>query len=108
MCTRIWWVRPVSSSFCQAEDCIRDLTVTGVQTCALPISRLIVVEEDELPLRWPLQDFVAARIHAGYLEPTLVGDKEHHRFPGHGPGVNHGYGDGALQEIGRASCRERV
>src|SRR5688572_33340408 len=24
--------------FCQAEDGIRDLTVTGVQTCALPIS----------------------------------------------------------------------
>src|SRR5688572_33492564 len=23
--------------FLQAEDCIRDLTVTGVQTCALPI-----------------------------------------------------------------------
>src|SRR6266853_207423 len=27
--------------FFQAEDGIRDLTVTGVQTCALPISRLI-------------------------------------------------------------------
>src|SRR2546427_492414 len=26
--------------FCQAEDGIRDLTVTGVQTCALPISML--------------------------------------------------------------------
>src|SRR6478672_13687955 len=25
--------------FFQAEDCIRDLSVTGVQTCALPISR---------------------------------------------------------------------
>src|SRR2546430_8879285 len=28
----------VDGFFCQAEDCIRDLTVTGVQTCALPIS----------------------------------------------------------------------
>src|SRR2546430_13417379 len=27
--------------FFQAEDGIRDLTVTGVQTCALPISELI-------------------------------------------------------------------
>src|SRR2546430_11774308 len=27
--------------FFQAEDGIRDLTVTGVQTCALPISRAI-------------------------------------------------------------------
>src|SRR2546430_9594247 len=26
--------------FCQAEDGIRDLTVTGVQTCALPIYRI--------------------------------------------------------------------
>src|SRR5688572_22081414 len=28
--------------FFQAEDGIRDLTVTGVQTCALPISKLSV------------------------------------------------------------------
>src|SRR2546430_6626364 len=28
--------------FFQAEDGIRDLTVTGVQTCALPISELII------------------------------------------------------------------
>src|SRR2546430_7656823 len=30
-------VRPVIDFFFQAEDGIRDLTVTGVQTCALPI-----------------------------------------------------------------------
>src|SRR5205085_6298579 len=30
-----WW----AAFFFQAEDGIRDLTVTGVQTCALPISR---------------------------------------------------------------------
>src|SRR2546430_202854 len=30
-------LRTVSSFFFQAEDGIRDLTVTGVQTCALPI-----------------------------------------------------------------------
>src|SRR2546430_3939384 len=29
--------------FFQAEDGIRDLTVTGVQTCALPISNHVVV-----------------------------------------------------------------
>src|SRR5256886_11872274 len=43
-----WPVWPVNSSssvlglvvfFFQAEDGIRDLTVTGVQTCALPISQ---------------------------------------------------------------------
>src|SRR3989475_3776019 len=30
--------------FFQAEDGIRDLTVTGVQTCALPISALLITE----------------------------------------------------------------
>src|SRR5256886_6367266 len=30
--------------FFQAEDGIRDLTVTGVQTCALPISHLLAAE----------------------------------------------------------------
>src|SRR5207248_7450458 len=36
--------------FFQAEDGIRDRTVTGVQTCALPISRhdLAVGDDDEL------------------------------------------------------------
>src|SRR2546430_13482819 len=32
-------IRTISCFFFQAEDGIRDLTVTGVQTCALPISR---------------------------------------------------------------------
>src|SRR5688572_31986653 len=31
---RTFWI---AGSFCHAEDGIRDLTVTGVQTCALPI-----------------------------------------------------------------------
>src|SRR2546430_13621079 len=34
------------SFFFQAEDGIRDLTVTGVQTCALPIWRLLGVPAD--------------------------------------------------------------
>src|SRR2546430_5957511 len=34
LCIQILWERSV---FFQAEDGIRDLTVTGVQTCALPI-----------------------------------------------------------------------
>src|SRR2546430_9052676 len=32
--------------FFQAEDGIRDLTVTGVQTCALPICTLLIVSHD--------------------------------------------------------------
>src|SRR5688572_32326239 len=35
------WLAWTSGFFCQAEDGIRDLTVTGVQTCALPISVFI-------------------------------------------------------------------
>src|SRR2546427_4937565 len=37
--------------FFQAEDGIRDLTVTGVQTCALPISQAAGVEQAPLPRR---------------------------------------------------------
>src|SRR5258708_22482024 len=36
MCDDIWRI----ICFCQAEDGIRDDLVTGVQTCALPISQL--------------------------------------------------------------------
>src|SRR2546430_14626269 len=35
---RDWSARRYDRCFCQAEGGIRDLTVTGVQTCALPIS----------------------------------------------------------------------
>src|SRR5216684_407413 len=36
--------------FFQAEDGIRDVAVTGVQTCALPISR---DSSEEIQLEWP-------------------------------------------------------
>src|SRR5256886_14035291 len=38
--------------FFQAEDGIRDLTVTGVQTCALPISLLGVIVPRRLRVDW--------------------------------------------------------
>src|SRR2546430_7893596 len=50
--------RNVCIFFFQAEDGIRDLTVTGVQTCALPISQEIVL------LRIPLAIVVRAVLHA--------------------------------------------
>src|SRR2546430_5185641 len=43
---RISSVRAMYFFFFQAEDGIRDLTVTGVQTCALPISRLSLIESN--------------------------------------------------------------
>src|SRR2546430_5987794 len=86
--------------FFQAEDGIRDLTVTGVQTCALPISR------------WPKNTRARMKATANAVKavqtlqpraakssatkaviapkPTLASAKP-------SPG-----------EIGRASCRERV
>src|SRR5690606_40733631 len=89
--------------FFQAEDGIRDFHVTGVQTCALPISgddagggRLQEVARDR---RVDQQADLLAR-HAA------VGDR---LLGGQGGGL------GGLHvalpqppEIGRASCRERV
>ena len=68
--------------FFQAEDGIRDWSVTGVQTCALPIS------EDELSAQgWTSETMASdSRILLHYFR--LMPDR---RF-----------------QIGRASCRERV
>src|SRR2546430_13619939 len=86
--------------FFQAEDGIRDLTVTGVQTCALPIS-------------------VANAVGAKSTEDHRM----HRANPRAGQHGNRGLGnirevnDDAIalfdlvpfqHEIGRASCRERV
>src|SRR5688572_32274375 len=68
--------------FFQAEDGIRDLTVTGVQTCALPIylSYTVQANGDLNTTNW-----------------TVIGSA-----PAGGSGVF------SFPEIGRASCRERV
>src|SRR2546430_12382049 len=53
--------------FFQAEDGIRDLTVTGVQTCALPISRL------------PSQSGATAAAARSNLQHAVAPDRRHHR-----------------------------
>src|SRR5688572_31206924 len=66
--------------FFQAEDGIRDLTVTGVQTCALPILRLVGGGR-----RRRLRD----PAHARRCAPRLfaVAGREHHALgPRHGGG----------------------
>src|SRR2546430_1223027 len=79
--------------FFQAEDGIRDLTVTGVQTCALPISLRGLVED------------------AGAAVETVEEDQAQRSSDG---GVGAGAGPEEIrlgvetEEIGRASCRERV
>src|SRR2546421_9443743 len=81
------------SFFFQAEDGIRDLIVTGVQTCALPIShQVLCVREafrvrDPLPLRvtgWVAaqgEDVADARVgvltdHPSQLRDRVVEDRK--------------------------------
>src|SRR5207253_7398346 len=79
--------------FFQAEDGIRDGHVTGVQTCALPISRNAAAQvQPRTCERWlaEIHDFTRPRAAAfrGDLAPETI--------------------LASLYQIGRASCRERV
>src|SRR5207248_4635078 len=86
--------------FFQADDGIRDRTVTGVQTCALPISA-----QEQQTRQWAL--FLHLSILAGFvvpfaglIVPIVIWQLKKAELPGidvHGK-----------NEIGRASCRERV
>ena len=97
--------------FFQAEDGIRDWSVTGVQTCALPICGG--------------EDAINVDRHQIFGHPTAKGG--HNAFEvviiGVTPDVAHGAGlrecatiagtkgreiGKAQDQIGRASCRERV
>src|SRR2546430_7661827 len=89
-------------SFFQAEDGIRDLTVTGVQTCALPIFRNWCMAVD---------DHCLAPIFGGPVvanrQPELVCLAR--RFAVQTEFANsRGAATVHFLEIGRASCRERV
>src|SRR5256886_17377673 len=55
----------VSIFFFQAEDGIRDLTVTGVQTCALPISQL----SQTTLWRWLHEDAIRPWQHRCWIFP---------------------------------------
>src|SRR5256886_9940335 len=103
--SRIFWssimtvLRACVLFFFQAEDGIRDLTVTGVQTCALPISRSASLHQRravDAALRW-CNDADRAR-----PSQTQAGSV--------GAGLE--FTPGAIiyrgQQIGRASCRGRV
>src|SRR2546430_11566357 len=87
--------------FFQAEDGIRDLTVTGVQTCALPI----------LPDRGRyLQDNLSITLQFanGSIGTVLYTANGHKGFSKESLEVFGGGMAAQLEEIGRASCRERV
>src|SRR5690606_40767688 len=87
----------LSFFFFQAEDGIRDFHVTGVQTCALPISLIT----EELP--W-LRNFV---INGNFWEMLAycAGTGGSRLIIGSAAGVA---AMGMEKKIGRASCRERV
>src|SRR5256886_5735977 len=85
--------------FFQAEDGIRDLTVTGVQTCALPISAFAG------RARCADRAFAAKRTlgwprGSGFLRWPVCRSEAGPQWTA--PAALHPY------EIGRASCRERV
>src|SRR5256885_7840017 len=86
--------------FFQAEDGIRDYKVTGVQTCALPISRQPGTAR---PLYERGRFSRAAEYWCGLLDNSYVLGRQSVKA------VNV-FIDFALDfgEIGRASCRERV
>src|SRR5690349_22942646 len=79
--------------FFQAEDGIRDLYVTGVQTCALPISLVQVPEADRARVRGQ------ARLGHELARVAIEGGDAH---------VRNETVDRRPEQIGRASCRERV
>src|SRR5204862_5810944 len=84
--------------FFQAEDCIRDLFVTGVQTCALPIyaagnlTSAVVVNRIIFEV---IDDDGAGEIAGGVIGRHRQRLGEHLAQP-------------VIAKIGRASCRERV
>src|SRR5207248_3802897 len=93
--------------FFQAEDGIRDRTVTGVQTCALPISdvSLVLTELAQAAgLDFSIEAGAIQRVPAEFRKVTLLLENARVREALEDiRGVT-----GLDYEIGRASCRERV
>src|SRR5206468_9799217 len=91
--------------FFQAEDGIRDLIVTGVQTCALPISARSGPERGGPLYGRPEHSARGRQMAGGGFRPfgNRLADRQRSRHPrGDRPTRRRGQG-----EIGRASCRER-
>src|SRR5207253_5202688 len=92
--------------FFQAEDGIRDGHVTGVQTCALPISLDQVGGLDEAFFHFCEDMDLCLRLRkAGYGIRFVPGARAVHAG---GASAPRSTTLPILAEIGRASCRERV
>src|SRR5690606_40875643 len=87
----------------QAEDGIRDFHVTGVQTCALPISGDDMLADGLIS--WLAgQPNVAASVKRA---AGIKGDLDHFGATNFLVGLLTILRDSGYSEIGRASCRER-
>src|SRR5205809_3278739 len=85
--------------FFQAEDGIRDVAVTGVQTCALPILKMDPIWDWNLS--WGNANYAAGWLTNGWYW-TQTGGTDY-------PWFSRLFQDPDFtQQIGRASCRERV
>src|SRR2546429_4930979 len=98
---RVGCSRLISSFFFfQAEDGIRDVAVTGVQTCALPIfvvglGGVLGVGEKKVVVPW--SDLKVAMTTDGKKPTATMNEAKLEAAPRY-----------ERSEIGRASCRERV
>src|SRR5687767_15520748 len=88
--------------FFQAEDGIRDKLVTGVQTCALPISQTALVSLDRAP---PVEGF---NLMKEGVRMMSVGTHTISIAPKKGSQGGQCCDELPTTQIGRASCRERV
>src|SRR5690606_41188860 len=89
----------VSFFFFQAEDVIRDFHVTGVQTCALPISGSAKV------YRW--ESLPREEVRPGVTRTAFRGDNALMVMNWLEPGMEVRPHSHPFEQIGRASCRER-
>src|SRR5437667_1905197 len=83
--------------FFQAEDGIRDRDVTGVQTCALPISRLArrarrLLARVGVPLPAPRSPDIVNGLGRGYGSPTVEGEAARQLAAQHGLVLDSTYG----------------
>src|SRR5437762_9997488 len=106
--TEVWAVsapvlcRSFDFFFFQAEDGIRDTSVTGVQTCALPICQRGV---RALTARTrPVSGRMLPLVHRRDRRISAAGAVVRHDDVTGRPRLT----DGGGRQIGRASCRERV
>src|SRR5205823_7652626 len=87
--------------FFQAEDGIRDKLVTGVQTCALPISGFLGSTNSDL-------SFTGKYAIQGNYNGPVIWDMTNPASPVLVTAYNCPASQNDVSEIGRASCRERV